>query len=99
MSPSDEHVAPEPVQRPPWQLPEQHAAPDEQRLPRVVQPVPPPIAAHFVATQLLVQHSALEPHVWVSDLHTLAEHLLLTQLPLQQSVEIVHVPPAVVHVP
>jgi hypothetical protein len=59
MSPSDEHVAPEPVQRPPWQLPEQHAPFDVQRLPSVVQPVPPVIAAHLFETQLSVQHSPL----------------------------------------
>ena len=98
MSPSDEHVAPEPVQRPPWQLPEQHAALDVQTLPSVVQP-PPTIATHLFETQLLLQHSPFDAHVSVSDLQTAAEHLPLTQLPLQQSVEIVQVPFAVVHVP
>jgi hypothetical protein len=57
MSPSDEHVAPEPVQRPPWQLPEQHAPFDVQRLPSVVQPVPPEMATHLFETQLLLQQS------------------------------------------
>ena len=98
MSPSDEHVAPEPVHRPPWQMPEQHTPFEVQVLPSVVH-VAPVIAAHLFETQLLEQQSPLTLQACVSDLQTLAEHLLLTQLPLQQSVEIVHVPPAVVHVP
>jgi hypothetical protein len=99
MSPSDEQVAPEPVQRPPWQLPEQHAPFEAQRLPSVVHPVPPEMAAHLLETQLLVQHSPSVEQACVSDLQTLALHLLLTQLPLQQSVEIEHVVPAIEHVP
>ena len=98
MSPSDEHVAPEPVHRPPWQLPEQHTPFEVQVLPSVVQ-LPPAIAAHLFEVQSFEQQSPFVMHGCVSDLQTLAEHLLLTQLPLQQSVEIVHVPPAVVHVP
>jgi hypothetical protein len=98
MSPSEEQVAPDPVQRPPWQLPEQQLALDVQRLPRVVQPAVP-IVAHLFETQLFVQHSPGVVQAWLSDLHTPAEHLLLTQLPLQQSVEIVHVAPAIEQTP
>jgi hypothetical protein len=37
MSPCDEQVAPEPVHRPPWQLPEQQSPFDAHVLPSVVQ--------------------------------------------------------------
>jgi hypothetical protein len=98
MSPSDEHVAPEPVQRPPWQFPEQHAPLEVHALPSVVQP-PTTSAAHLFETQLLLQHSPSLAQACVSDLQTAAPHLLFTQVPLQQSVEIEHEPPAVVHTP
>jgi len=64
-----------------------------------VHPVPLLIAAHLFETQLFEQHSPSDVQACVSDLQTVAEHLPLTQLPLQQPVEIVQEPPAFVHVP
>src|SRR5436190_21524675 len=98
MSPSDEHVAPEPVHRLPWQLPEQQAPFVAQMLPRVVQP-PPTIAAHLPATQLLPQHSPSAAQACVFDLHTAVLHFPPTQAPLQHAVEIVHAAPAAVQAP
>jgi hypothetical protein len=97
MSPSDEQVPPELVQRPPWQLPEQHWPFDVHRLPRVEQPLLS--AAHALPTQLLLQHSPFEVQAWATDLHTPAPHLPFTQAPLQHAVEIVQALPAVVHEP
>jgi hypothetical protein len=98
MSPSEEHVAPEPVQRPPWQLPEQHWPLLVQTMPRVVQP-PLTRGWHFPRVQVLLQHSPSTVHACSVVLHTAAPHLPPTQVPLQQAVEIVHTPPAVVQSP
>jgi hypothetical protein len=79
-------------------LPEQHWLGVVQTLPRVVQP-PPTMAAHLLETQLLLQHSPFAVQACVSDLQTAALHLPLRQEPLQQSVEIEQVAPAIAHVP
>jgi len=97
MSLNEEQVPPELVQRPPWQLPEQHWPLDEHRFPSVEQPLPS--AAHLPLTQLLPQHSPFDEQVCVTDLQTPAAHLPLTQAPLQHAVEIVQALPAVVHAP
>jgi hypothetical protein len=98
MSPTEAQLAPEPAQRPPWQLPEQQAASEPHRLPSVPQP-PPTSAWHWPATQLLLQHSPLEAHACVVLLQTEAEHAPPTQAPLQQAVETVQAPPAPVQLP
>jgi hypothetical protein len=80
-------------------LPEQHALFEVQMLPSVVQPPPLGRAAHLFEAQFWEQHSPATAHVCPIDLQTPAPHLPPTQLPLQQSVEIVQVAPAVLHVP
>jgi hypothetical protein len=99
MSFSDAQVAPDPVQRPPWQLPEQHCPLLVQLSPSVVQPPPPVTAAQAPATQVLLQHSPSLAQVSVSDLQMVVPQWPPTQAPLQQPVVVVQAPPAAVQAP
>jgi hypothetical protein len=73
MSPNDAHAAPDEVQRPPWQLPEQHAESAVQVSPSVTQP-PEEMAAQVPDPQVLLQQSDALAHSCPPGVHRLAPH-------------------------
>jgi hypothetical protein len=85
MSPSDEQVAPEDAQRPPWQLPEQQSPAPAHVFPSVPHP-PAATAAHDPFAQLLEQQSPLAAHFWPSGTQREAPHFPPEQTFVQHSV-------------
>jgi hypothetical protein len=86
---------------PPLQKPEQQLAFVVHPLPEVVHPVPPS-DAHLPAVHTPLQHWLPEVHApatGLSGTHAVAEHVRLTQKPVQQSDAAMHAEPTIVHAP